>query len=27
VGFMAGSPPGHLQTLPQTLGSWLLAQT
>jgi hypothetical protein len=27
VGFMAGSLPGHLQTLPQTVGSWLLAQT
>lgn len=27
VGFMAGSPPGHLQTLPQTVGGWLLANT
>ncbi|HSO44931.1 MAG TPA: alpha/beta fold hydrolase [Rhodoferax sp.] len=27
VGFMAGSPPGHLQTLPQTVGGWLLAHT
>jgi predicted alpha/beta-fold hydrolase len=26
VGFMAGSPPGHLQTLPQTVGEWFLAQ-
>ncbi|MEY4140486.1 MAG: hypothetical protein RLZZ371_2668 [Pseudomonadota bacterium] len=26
VGFMAGSPPGHLQTLPQTVGGWFLAQ-
>jgi len=25
VGFMAGSPPGHLQTLPQAVGGWLLA--
>ncbi len=27
VGFMAGSPPGHLQTLPQAVGGWLLAHT
>lgn len=27
VGFAAGPPPGHLQTLPQTVGGWLLAQT
>lgn len=27
AGFMAGSPPGHLQTLPQTVGGWLLAHT
>jgi predicted alpha/beta-fold hydrolase len=27
VGFMAGPPPGHLQTLPQTVGDWLRAHT
>jgi hypothetical protein len=27
VGFMAGPPPGHLQTLPQTVGGWLRAHT
>lgn len=27
VGFMAGAPPGHLQTLPHTVGRWLLAHT
>lgn len=27
VGFMAGYPPGHLQTLPQAVGGWLLAHT
>lgn len=26
VGFSAGPPPGHLQTLPQTVGDWFLAQ-
>ncbi|WP_296495314.1 alpha/beta fold hydrolase [Rhodoferax sp.] len=25
VGFAAGPPPGHLQTLPQTVGAWLKA--
>jgi uncharacterized protein len=25
VGFAAGPPPGHLQTLPQTVGGWLMA--
>lgn len=27
AGFMAGPPPGHLQTLPQTVGGWLMAHT
>ncbi|MDP3193406.1 YheT family hydrolase [Rhodoferax sp.] len=27
VGFMAGPSPGHLQTLPQTVGDWLRAHT
>lgn len=27
VGFMTGPPPGHLQTLPQTVGDWLCAHT
>lgn len=27
VGFAAGPPPGHLQTLPQTVGGWLLAHS
>ena len=27
VGFMAGPPPGHLQTLPQTVGDWLRSHT
>ncbi len=27
VGFVAGPPPGHLQTLPQAVGDWLLAHT
>lgn len=27
VGFMAGPPPGHLQTLPQTVGDWLRTHT
>lgn len=27
VGFMAGLSPGHLQTLPQTVGDWLCAHT
>lgn len=27
AGFMAGPPPGHLQTLPQTVGGWLLVHT
>lgn len=27
VGFMAGPPPGHLQTMPQTVGDWLRAHT
>ncbi len=26
VGFTAGPPPGHLQTLPQTVGDWFVAQ-
>ena len=26
VGFIAGRPPGHLLTLPQTVGNWFLAQ-
>lgn len=27
VGFMTGPLPGHLQTMPQTVGTWLMAQT
>lgn len=27
VGFMAGPPPGQLNTLPETVGGWLLAHT
>ena len=27
VGFMAGSPPGHLHTLPELVGGWLMAHT
>jgi predicted alpha/beta-fold hydrolase len=27
VGFMAGSPPGHLQTLPQAVGGWFMAHS
>jgi hypothetical protein len=27
VGFMAGPPPGQLQTLPQTVGDWLRSHT
>jgi predicted alpha/beta-fold hydrolase len=27
VGFMAGAAPGHLQTLPHTLGHWFQAHT
>ncbi|MCM2340536.1 alpha/beta fold hydrolase [Rhodoferax sp.] len=27
AGFMAGPPPGQLQTLPQTVGGWLMAHT
>lgn len=27
AGFMAGPPPGHLQTLPKTLGNWFMAHT
>jgi len=26
AGFMAGLPPGHLQTLPETVGNWFLTQ-
>lgn len=27
VGFMAGSPPGHLQTLPRAVGGWFMAHS